>query len=300
MESNFYESRVIKALEYLDNNLEKEILVEDLARASNFSSFHFHRIYKSLIGETPYETILRLRLEKAVFFIKNEVELKLKDISALCGFSSYENFSRQFKNRFGISANDFKLNEDLQNSRIYHEFNPNDFYTSIIKSRKKEIREFSVVVEELNEISIAFVRAFFGADGKGLIEKYQHLMDWAEKNKINYTGEKKRFGMSIDNIEVTPSRMYRYDFAIALKSKSLIPEGLIEIGKIPSGKYATIHCVGKLEDVAQAWDYLYKSWLPQSNYKPIHYPALEEFVQGPEEIGWDNFNIKCRVPIEEI
>lgn len=97
MESNFYESRVIKALEYLDNNLEKEILVEDLARASNFSSFHFHRIYKSLIGETPYETILRLRLEKAVFFIKNEVELKLKDISALCGFQAMRIFQGNLK-----------------------------------------------------------------------------------------------------------------------------------------------------------------------------------------------------------
>ncbi|MCB0751727.1 MAG: GyrI-like domain-containing protein, partial [Ignavibacteriae bacterium] len=95
-------------------------------------------------------------------------------------------------------------------------------------------------------------------------------------------------------------KSFRYDFALTVDGRNMKPEGIIEIGNIPNGKYATIHCVGKLEDVAQAWDYLYKKWLPESSYQPKHYPALEEFVQGPEEIGWENFNLKCRIPIEKI
>ena len=300
MTEKYYESRIVKALDFINKNLHNEITIEELSKKSFFSSFHFQRIYKSLLGESPYETILRLRLEKAVFLIKNERKMLLNEIALKCGFPSYENFSRQFKQRFNCTPTQFKKDKALQNSRIYQEFHPNDFYTCITESRNKDLKEYEVTIEMLPNIEIAFVRAIFGIDGSGLIEKYQHLMEWAKRNSIPFQGEKKRFGMSIDHIDVTPAKTFRYDFALTVDGRKMMPEGIIEIGNIPNGKYATIHCVGKIEDVAQAWDYLYKKWLPESNYKPKHYPALEEFVQGPEEIGWENFNIKCRIPIEKI
>ncbi len=296
----YYETRIINAINFINENLSEPLSIEQLAKQSHFSNFHFQRIYKALIGESPYETILRLRLEKSITLLKYEQDLKLNEIAFQVGFLSYENFSRQFKQRFKCTPKQFKTDQDLQNSRIYQEINPNDFYTRILESRKKELQKFDVKIEHLPNIKIALVKAIFGMDGSGLIEKYQHLMQWAEKNNIPYQGERKRFGMSIDNIEVTPSGQFRYDFALSLDQLDRKGEDIIEIGAIPEGQYATIHCQGKLENVAQAWDFLYKKWLPESDYKPKHYPALEEFVQGPEEIGWKNFNLKCRIPIEKI
>ena len=92
---------------------------------------------------------------------------------------------------------------------------------------------------------------------------------------------------------------YRYDFAVATEA-SLALDSVFEHGCIPEGLYATVHVEGDLSMVASAWDYLYKSWLPNSGYLPRHFPALEEFLQGPEAIGWDRFNIKCRIPIINI
>lgn len=293
---NYYHERINKVLQHIDNHLGDEVNVKELADLSGFSLFHFHRIFKALTSETPYEALLRFRLEKAVFLLKYHPEMKIAKIGYQSGFASPENFTRQFKERYQITPGKFRKSKELQNSRIYQEPHKNDFYLRIEDSRKMERTDFAVEIEHLPEIPIAYSKAIFGADGSGLIEKYLHLMDWADKHRINIKGKLTRFGMSIDNPEVTPVSKYRYDFALFVPVNYPKTEG-IEFGTIPESDYATVHVEGKLEQVAQAWDHLYKVWLPASNYRPVHYPAIEEFIQGPEEIGWENFNLKCRIPI---
>lgn len=281
----------------MNSNLQEPLLVKQLAREAGFSEFHFHRIYKSLKGEGPYETLLRLRLEKAIFLLKNYKKMSVGQVAVDSGFSSMENFSRQFKVRYGISPSQFKGDKKLQNSRMYQVDDQYDFYSCIDRDT---LRSFNVEIEQLPSIEVALIMAVFGADGSELLQKYHELVAWAERNDIGIQGELTRFGMSIDNPDITPPDKYRYDFALSLKGKAVEPNGLIELKNIPSAKYATVHCKGKLQDVSDAWKYLYSGWLPESGYVPIHFPAIEEFVQGPEEIGWDNFNIKCRIPIEKI
>ena len=294
-----YRKRLNKVIEYVQGHLDEEIKMEKLAQISHFSPFHFQRIYKAIIQETPYETLFRLRLEKSIFLLKHYPHLKISEVAFQCGFPSIENFSRQFKRRFSTTASQFKKNKKLQNSRIYQEKNLEDFYHYIKEGRNTDSETFKVKIDKLPNISIAYIPAVFGADGSLLIKKYQELMHWVEQNDIPYQGELRRFGMSIDNPSVTPAGKFRYDFAIKIE-QSYPPEGLIEFGKIPSGQFATVHVKGKLHQVAQAWDHLYRYWLPNSGYIPKHQNALEEFIQGPEEIGWENFNIKCRIPIKPL
>ena len=297
--TTYYQSKINQALAYINQNLGHKLPISEVAKAANFSPFHFQRIYKALQSETPYETILRLRLEKAVFLLKHQPSKKVSAVAHICGFESAENFSRQFKARYQISPSAFRKDKKLQNSRIYQEKGHEAAYLRIQQAVTASMPDFTVQVETLPTIPIAFIRAIFGEDGSLLVQKYLALIDWATKAGLTTQGELTRFGMSIDNPEVTPAKMYRYDFGIRLAKKVATSE-LIELGTIPAGQYATLHCIGKLERVAQAWNYLYQDWLPQSGYVPIHYPAIEEFVQGPEEIGWDNFNIKCRIPIKKL
>lgn len=296
---SYYQTRINRALKHIDEHLGEDIDIKSLAEISNFSLFHFHRLFKALTGESPYDSIKRLRLEKAIFLLKYRPNLKVSDIAFESGFASIENFSRQFKTRFQISPSAFRKNKELHNSRIYQEFSPNDFYLHIENSRKSRKANFTIELERLAAIPIVYGKAIFGADGSGLVEKYLELMKWAAENQIEIKGPLRRFGMSIDNPEVTPASKYRYDFALRIEQEYPSVEGL-EFGLIPEADYATVQVEGNLEEVAKAWDYLYRDWLPLSDYVPIHYPALEEFIQGPEEIGWDRFNLKCRVPIKKL
>ena len=293
---NYYQSRINKSLDFMDAHLGDDLKISDMAEAAHFSTFHYQRIYRALQNESPYETLLRLRLEKSVFLLKHDPKKGIQEIAQECGFGAIENFSRQFKKRFGFTASIFRKNKSLRDSRIYQEDRSNSNQISRQKWDAKDAPTFEVQIDELPQTEIVVRKALFGMDGSGLVEAYEELMQWYESaGKLR--GESKRYGMSVDDPDVTPSNLYRYDFAVARDQDLEIREPLTR-SKIPGGPYAKVHCEGDLTLVGQVWDFLYKVWLPESGYVPRHFPAIEEFLQGPEEIGWDRFNINCLIPLE--
>lgn len=298
MKDNYYQTRINQAVKLISQHLDEEIRIKDLAQEAGFSAFHFQRIYKAITSETPHETVLRLRLEKGAFLLKRHPQLRVQDIAMESGFGSVENFSRQFKKRYHITPGQLQKDPALQNSRIYQESTSKDFHLAYEQGRERALPGFEVTLEKLPEVTVAMTRAVFGQDGSALLSAYEVLMKWFESHGGTRLGSR-RFGMSVDDPEVTPANLYRYDFAVAM-SADFEEQDLIEKGTIPGGWYAIVHCQGDLPKVAQAWDFLYKSWLPQSGYVPRHFPAVEEFLKGPEEIGWESFDLLCKVPIEKI
>lgn len=49
----------------IDAHLDRDLTIEEIARSANFSMFHFHRVFKAVVGETVAEFTRRLRLELA-------------------------------------------------------------------------------------------------------------------------------------------------------------------------------------------------------------------------------------------
>ncbi len=294
----YYYTRINKALDFIDSNLAKDIKINQVAAAASFSTFHFQRLYRALKEESPYDTILRRRLEKSVFYLKHYPQLKILEVAEKVGFGSTENFTRQFKSRFDMSPNELRNNKELLNSRIYQDSSENSFHIAYDESRELPTAEFEVEIRQESERSIALIKAIFGADGSDLVMAYEKLMAWYEKDGKRRSNSR-RHGMSIDDPDTTPANHYRYDFAVEMEEE-FFAEGQIEKTVIPEGLYAVIHCQGDILKVAQAWDFLYKDWLPNSGYIPRHCPAIESFLKGPEEIGWETFDIHCCMPIEKI
>lgn len=296
MKEYYYDS-INRAIKFIQKNLDEPLKLDVIAREGGFSPFHFQRIFKSITGENPYEYILRKRLEKAVFYFKHGKKRSVTEVAFACGFPSPENFSRQFKTRYGVSPSYFIKNKTIHQDIIYRDRDEGGYYHIYEESRKISRPDFKVKIENWEDIPIYSIRAIFGADGKELMEAYQELMSWCHSHQISY-GEMRRFGMSIDDPAVTPFQKYRYDFAVHIPT-SPQAKGKIEQSDIPRGTFVTLDVQGDITRVAQAWDYLYGEWLPQSEYVPRHFPAIEEFLKGPEEIGWTQFDIKCAIPIEK-
>jgi len=113
-----YNRRIAKALEYIDNNIDQSIQLDDIAKASFFSPFHFHRLFHALVGETVNDYVIRKRMEKAVCRLIFKHDLSVSDVSELGGFSSSANFSKAFKFYFGVSPTALRQPAKNKDSKI--------------------------------------------------------------------------------------------------------------------------------------------------------------------------------------
>lgn len=79
----------------------------EAAKYSCMSQYHFSRVFTKTFGESPYEYIVRLRIEKA----KNMLITENFSVSEICeeiGYSSIGSFSFLFHKKVGMSPTQYR------------------------------------------------------------------------------------------------------------------------------------------------------------------------------------------------
>ncbi len=86
---------------FIDSNFLENISLEEIAMQSKLSQYHFIRLFKKVFKITPYQYIIFKRLEYAKKLLTSGESIL--DVAYKTGFSNPTNFSRAYKNYFGIS-----------------------------------------------------------------------------------------------------------------------------------------------------------------------------------------------------
>ncbi|MEO6186839.1 MAG: AraC family transcriptional regulator, partial [Steroidobacteraceae bacterium] len=97
--TNTLEARIA---DYIDANLHTQISLDDLAGLAGLSRFHFLRTFKRTTSETPYQFLLRRRIEKSRTLLASS-GLSVAEISARVGFSDATRFIRTFRRIVGVT-----------------------------------------------------------------------------------------------------------------------------------------------------------------------------------------------------
>ena len=106
-----YLTRINRVLDYIEQNIDREFTLDELAGISFFSKFHFHRIFSSVMNETLFDFIQRTRVEKAAYMLLSDMKKPVTAITYDCGFSSPSLFSRTFKKYFNTSPSEWRRNK---------------------------------------------------------------------------------------------------------------------------------------------------------------------------------------------
>ena len=105
--SSLGEDRTKKVINYISENYNKNISLEDLAAISYMTTNSFCRYFKNRTGKTAFQFIREFRINKACQMLINGE----KNISQICfdtGFNSLSSFNRVFKSLKQISATEYK------------------------------------------------------------------------------------------------------------------------------------------------------------------------------------------------
>jgi AraC family transcriptional regulator len=99
--------RLCLSLNYLHSYYAQEISLDELAAIACLSKFHYLRVFKSVFQLSPYQYLLKLRLEKAGELLKH-TSIPVSIISIELGFQNITSFSRLFHQRYGYSPTEYR------------------------------------------------------------------------------------------------------------------------------------------------------------------------------------------------
>lgn len=290
-----YTQRINWVIDYVRGNLGRQLKLEELAQVACFSEFHFHRIFGAVTGETLNDFTSRLRLEKAARLLRFSGR-SVTDIALDCGFSSSATFSRAFRSGYDTSPSEFRKSGVIKKSKIRKELGSGQEYVIPMSAEAKRAA-FPVRMIDVPERRVAYIRVTDAFDWDKVLASFKTMIGWAKSQGIFPQGT--LFGMSMDDPDVTPKHLYRYEVCFASSSPFECMEGVSEM-KMPAMRYAVTKVSGDIRKVATAWDYLYRSWLINSAYEPEHAPALEIFLDKEKATDWSHFDLELCLPVQEL
>ena len=94
--------------DYIENNLEQDISMADLAKAAGYSPWYSYRLFQSLLHMTPAVYIWRLRLSKSALRLRDE-KIKIIDVTYDSGFESVDGYQRAFYKEFGCNPYEYSV-----------------------------------------------------------------------------------------------------------------------------------------------------------------------------------------------
>lgn len=102
-----YEDNIQEVKNYIAENLNEKLTVQQLADKTLMSVSHFSRVFKQQTGFSPYEYVLITRLNKAKYLLQ-KTEMSVAAIAYETGFNSESNFICFFTENEGVSPGKFR------------------------------------------------------------------------------------------------------------------------------------------------------------------------------------------------
>jgi AraC family transcriptional regulator len=290
-----YTRRIDRVIDYLCDHLDTPLKLEELATVACFSEFHFHRVFRAMTGETLNDFTNRLRLEKAARLLKRTRQ-SATDIALECGFSSSATFSRSFNNAFNTSPTQYRKSGKLKNSKICKELFPKHEYILPMTIEEKKAA-FPVEIRKFPVWDVAYIRVTNAYEDGKVLNVFAKMIEWLKSEDIYDKGT--LFGMAIDDPEVTPKHLYRYEVCFATDAKFICAEGISKM-KIPSRTYGVTRVSGDIKLVATAWDYLLNGWLINSDFEPDNAPGFEILLNKDKALDWSHFDLDLAFPVKKM
>ena len=100
--------RISSAIEYIEQNYQRRITVEELAAHSNMSAPRFFPRFREETGKTPVEYMNAYRTNRAILLLISGRDLSIEEIAEQTGFESSAYFRRVFKAQTGKTPREYR------------------------------------------------------------------------------------------------------------------------------------------------------------------------------------------------
>ncbi len=291
-----YIDRIRRVLRHVQERLDDDLSPADLADVAHFSRFHFHRVFRGLVGESVSEHVRRLRLERAAGELRRTGQ-KVIDVALAAGYDAHEPFTRAFRAHFGMSPSDYRAAAE-----------PIAFPAALCAVHygvDEAVSRFVPLVEDSHMIDVRIEqlpsRHLLGAahqgDYQGIGQAFERLRQLAITRGLMGKGAVS-LGVYYHDPDVTPAEDLRSHACLTVPLDfGPAPEGF-ELLDLPGGEHAVGVHRGPYDRLHESYRWLFGRWLPGSGREPADRPCHEIYVNDPREVPPQDLITHVCVPLQ--
>lgn len=300
--ANDYIRRINKALQFVDENLDRDLTLEIVSEIAHYSPFHFHRIFKAITKETLNAYLIRKRIEKTASILFRKKEIPISEISLKYGFNSNSSFTRSFKKFYGVSPTEFRNLSPSKfskicktDSKIGQKRQIFEEYICNINNLKNWIKmNAKVEIKEMPTMALACVNHIGNPDLVG--EAYEKLIKWAGPKGLMSSPGLKMLTIYHDSIKITDPGKVRMSACIVL-DEPIETQGEIASLKLESQKCIVGHFEIVLTEFEKAWNSLF-IWMNENGYKTAEKNPFEIYLNNYNEHPEKKCLVELCIPVE--
>ncbi|MFE5318293.1 AraC family transcriptional regulator [Paenibacillus sp. NPDC056579] len=120
-----------KSVDFINTHFTEGITVAEAVRVAGVHRSHFYNEFNRLLGMSPMQYLMKLRMERASGMLKN-TRLSVTEISLSCGYLDLYSFSRAFYNYYGLSPSEYRAGVPVK-------VNPIDVRSTTKKRNKQNV-----------------------------------------------------------------------------------------------------------------------------------------------------------------
>jgi len=279
-----YLEQVQRGIDYIEANLNFDITAAQVAKNAGVSQWHFQRIFTALTNETlkTYIRSRRLTLALNKLLVKDQ---RIIDIALSAGYETQESFTRAFKKAFNLTPNEFRKLGDKNLFMQKIQFNP-----EYLKHVNVNVSLTPEIYFQSTMYLVGLKTCFYSVDSakNNIADKLPPL--WSDFlgriNEIKNTVAGQCYGV----IQQTKEKTDHLEYFAAIEIKSSpskndpekfitnIPDGM-ELISVPATQYAKFTHRGNIKNLNSTVDFIYSSWLLQSNKRHTYAADLEIYDQ---------------------
>src|SRR6201997_4022852 len=109
--------RLRRIRELVHARMGDDLSLDEMAQSIGLSTAHFARMFRKSTGETPYQFVLRQRVERAKAMLCAP-DARVLDVAVACGFKTQQHFAQVFRDVYGVSPTQYRQ-ESLYSEVIY-------------------------------------------------------------------------------------------------------------------------------------------------------------------------------------
>lgn len=262
-------TRIQTAIAFIEDQLQDQLNVTDIAREAGFSAYHFQRLFHAVSGFTVQEYIRKRRLAEAAAMLR-ETKSNVLQIAVTYQYGSQEAFTRAFIACFGVTPAKYR------NKQTPLAYQPKIDLITYGANIRGGLNMYKPEIVDLTSIKIIGFNYQTNLNNETYFDEIPGFYDDFGRNEYYMRIPNKARPAFAYGIAHAYQDSGKFSFLIGEEVTSY--EGMepnFGCFEIPAGKYAAFKVNSAPELGQNTWKYIYGTWLPNSNYDRREGPDFE-------------------------